>query len=179
MDTLTNSDLWGVLPAEVRVRACQSFWRSPYISEQVRANVLSGLAKSLHFREKSLKALPDAQKANWLLRQSSQPDFRRFHGDLVGALLLTEHAKMIEQFLDVQGVPHRGCFLEGDTVPSADSLCKGIRAIRQAWGDWSTCLYLGFTLAQGEDTHWAALPAAIATEGLNIRQTLLVPVTPV
>ncbi len=180
MDTLTNSELWGALPAEERLRACLAIWRSKDVSGPVRADILLALAKALHFREKSLKAQPDTKKAHWLLAQSGQPDFRRFHGDLVGALLLTEHAEMIEAFLEVQGIPHRGCFLEeaGDKLPTAESLCQGIRNIRQTWGDWSTCLYLGFTLAQGEDPHWSALPAAIAAEGLNIRQTLQAPVTP-
>lgn len=178
MDTLTYSELWVSIPAEARLRACLAFWQSAEVSERARADVLPMLAKSLRFREKFLKTQSAAKRAEWLLRQSSHPDFRRFHGELLGALLVTEHANMIEEFLDVQGIPRRGCFLEGETTPSAESLCKGIRAIRKTCGDWSTSLYLGFTLAQGEDPQWAALPAAIATEGLDIRQTLLAPIPP-
>jgi hypothetical protein len=174
MDPLTYTELWQGLAPDVRARACVAFWRADdELSQLARPTVLSALAKAMNFREKFMKMQTDAKKGDLLMRRASLPDFRRFHGDLLRVLLLTEHSKVIEQFLDVQGIPRQGCFLEGDEPPSVKSLRKGIKAIRAAWGDWSTCFYLGFLLAQGEADYWAALPDAIAAEGLDIRGTVL------
>lgn len=172
MDTLTYSELWSVLPPPARARACLAFWQAPDIAEQARATVLTALAGSLRFREKFLKTQSPAKKADWLLNRINQPEFRRFQGDLLTVLLLADHGPLIEQFLDVQKIPHQGSFLDGGTPPTAASLCKGIRAIRKTWGDWNTALYLGFIQTQGDDEFWAALPEALTKEGFGIRQAL-------
>ncbi|MCE9615559.1 MAG: hypothetical protein K8T26_14915 [Lentisphaerae bacterium] len=173
METLTYSDLWQVVPLEARARACTAFWRADdELSQQIRPAVLAKLAVSMNFREKFLKAQPDAKKGGLLLSRLNQPAFRAFHGDLVRVLLLTEHSKLIEQFLDVQEIPRRGCFLEGETPPSSESFRKGIQSIRASFGDWNTALYLAFILAQGEDEFWASLPTALAAEGLKVRDVL-------
>ncbi|MBM4154562.1 MAG: hypothetical protein FJ221_05980 [Lentisphaerae bacterium] len=80
---------------------------------------------------------------------------------------------MIERFLDVQGIPHTGCMLEGEpAAPDAGSLAKGIAAIREQWGDRNSAIYLAFLLAEGVTEPWTALPAALEASGLRPAEAL-------
>ncbi len=175
METLSHDELWAALTPEERAGACTALWRArDEVTQQSRSIMLATLAASLRFREKFLKAQPDEKKTELLLHRLKQPDFRRFHGDLLRVFLLGLHGKMIEQFLDVQGIPHEGGILTSEDAPTAKSFRKGIRAIRESSGDRMASLYLGFILAEGDDGYWAALPAAVAEEGLNIREAIRV-----
>lgn len=173
MDTLSHSQLWAVLGPEARAEACAALWSADdALTQQVRVFVLATLATSLRFREKFLKAQPDAKKTSLLLARMHQPDLRPFQGDLLRTYLLSRHGKMIEQFLDVQGIPHEGGVLDEAEPPTVKSLRKGIKAIRAACGDRSVSLYLAFILADGGDELWAALPEAIAAEELDVHKAL-------
>ena len=173
---LTYTDVWRSLTPAERGRACGAFLSSTdELSKQVRPAVLTALAGALRFREKFLKTQPDAKKAEWLASRSNHPDLRRHHDSLLRAWLLTEQGGMIEHFLEVQGIPHAGCMLDGEPPPpSAESLQKGIAAIREKSGDRCCALYLAFLLAEGDTGFWGALPAAVEAAGLRLQEAMAV-----
>ena len=126
------------------------------------------MGKALHFREKFLRAQTADKLTGWLLLRAGQPEFRKFHGDLLRAWLLARHAAMIENFLDGQGISHEGAFLKGAPPPPEEAaLRKGIRMLCEQSTMRTACLYLGFTLASDENGFWAALPTAISAESLT------------
>lgn len=174
---LTYLEIWRSLTAAERARACAAFLgASDEISRQVRPAVLLALATAMHFREKFLKQQPAAKQAEWLAARAVGPAFRAHHDGFLRAWLLQEHAAMIERFLDVQGIPHSGCMLEGDPADlGADSLAKGIAAIREQWGDRRSAIYLAFLLAEGAPEPWTALPAALDASGLRPAEALAAP----
>ncbi len=171
---LTYLEIWRSLTAAERTQACAAFLNaSDEMSRQVRPAVLLALAKALRFREKFLKTQPAAKQAEWLSARAGAPDFRAYHDGFLRAWLVQDHAAMIERFLDVQGIPHAGCMLEGEPAAlGADSLTKGIAAIREQWGDRCSALYLAFLLAEGAPEPWTALPAALESSGLRLAEAL-------
>jgi hypothetical protein len=173
---LTYLEIWRSLTAAERAQACAAFLSATdEMSRQVRPAVLLALAKALRFREKFLKTQPVAKQAEWLAARAGGPAFRAHHDGFLRAWLVQEHAAMIERFLDVQGIPHTGCMLEGEpATPDADSLAKGIAAIREPWGDRCSALYLAFLLAEGAAEPWTALPAALEASGLRLAEALAV-----
>ena len=170
MTTITYTELWKTLTPEERRQACADIWTaSDETSRQERPAILAALGNALHFRTKFLFAQADDKLAGWLLLRAGQPEFRRFHGDLLRAWLLARHAAMIADFLEVQGISHEGAFLKGDPpAPAEADLRKGIRALRGQNALHAACLYLGFTLASDESGFWSALPAAMSAEALDL-----------
>ena len=174
---LSYLDLWRSLTAAERVQACAAFLQAEdEITRQVRPAVRTALAGALRFREKFLKTQPAAKQAEWLAARAGGPDFRVYLDGFLRAWLVRDHAAMIERFLEVQGLPHTGCMLDGDPpAPDAASLEKGIAAIRQQWGDRPSALYLAFILAEGAAEPWTALPAALEAAGLRPAEVLALP----
>mgnify|MGYP000936444249 CR=1 FL=1 len=171
---LTYLEIWRSLTAAERTQACAAFLRAnDEMSRQVRPAALLALATALHFREKFLRTQPAAKQAEWLAARAGGPAFRTYHDGVLRSWLVQDHAAMIERFLDVQGIPHTGCMLEGEpAAPDAGSLIKGIAAIREQWGDRCSALYLAFLLAEGATEPWAALPAALEASGLRPAEAL-------
>jgi len=170
MTPLTYTELWKALTPAERREACEDIWTaSDETSRHERPAILAALGKALHFREKFLRAQAADKLSGWLLLRAGQPEFRKFHGDLLRAWLLARHTAMIENFLDVQGIPHDGAFLKGAPPPPEEAvLRKGIRILCEQNSMHAACLYLGFTLASDENGFWAALPAALGAESLDL-----------
>ena len=170
MTPLTYTELWKALTPEERREACADIWTaSDDASLHERPAILAALGSALRFREKFLRAQADEKLTGWLLLRAGQSEFRRFHVDLLRAWLLARHAAMIETFLDVQGISHEGAFLKDNPPPPDEAaLRKGIRILCERSAMRTACLYLGFALASDDSGFWAALPAAIGAESLDL-----------
>ena len=170
MTTPTYTELWKALTPEERREACADIWTaSDETSRHERPAILAALGNALHFREKFLRVQSEDKWAGWLLLRAGQPEFRKFHGDLLRAWLLARHTALIENFLDVQGISHEGAFLKGTPPPPEEAaLRKGVRILCEQSTMHTACLYLGFTLASDESGFWTALPAAISAESLDL-----------
>lgn len=170
MTPFTCTELWKALTPEERREACTDIWTAPdETSRHQRPAILAALGNVLHFRTKFLQAQADDKLTGWLLLRAGQPEFRKFHGDLLRAWLLARHTAMIERFLDVQGISHEGAFLKGDPPPPEEAaLRKGIRILLEQCTMHTVCLYLGFILASDDNGFWAALPAAMSADSLDL-----------
>ncbi len=164
------SELWKAMTPEERREACGDIWTaSDEISRHERPAMLAALCNAMHFREKFLKAQTADKLAGWLLLRAGQPEFRKFQGDLLRAWLLARHGAAIENFLEAQGIAHEGAFLKEDPPPpEAAALRKGLRVLCEKCTMHAACLYLGFTLASDDSGFWAALPAAMSAESLDL-----------
>ena len=170
MTPLTFTELWKALTPGERREACADIWTaSDETSRHERPAILAALGNALHFREKFLRAQAADKLTGWLLLRAGQPEFLKFHGDLLRAWLLARHAVMIEKFLEVQGISHEGAFLKGaPPPPEEEALLKGIRMLCEQNTPHTACLYLGFILGSDENGFWAALPAAMSAESLDL-----------
>jgi len=170
MSSLTCTELWKAMTMDERREACTDIWTaSDEASQHERPAIFAALSSAMRFRGKFLQAQATDQKAGWLLLRAGQPEFRKFHGDLLRAWLLARHTSKIEKFLEVLEIPHEGAFLKGTPPPPEEAtLRKGLRVLCDQSSTHAACLYLGFTLASDDNGFWAALPAAMSAESLDL-----------
>ena len=169
------AELWKAMTPEDRREACGDILTaSDETSQHERPDMLAALCKALHFREKFLKSQTADKVAGWLLLRAGQPELRKFQGDLLRAWLLARHGAAIEHFLEAQGIAHDGAFLKDAPPPPEEvALRKGIRVLYEHCTMHAACLYLGFTLASDDGGFWAALPAAMSAESLDLAAGLV------
>lgn len=103
---------------EERTAILTSFWRSA--DDHARHGALALLAKSMNFREQSLRKAPRERKVELLASRLGSPDF----DDTFEVALMTHHTEsereMMAAFLDRWGVPHEGGLIEADQYEPPD-----------------------------------------------------------
>jgi hypothetical protein len=152
------SQLWKSLTPEQRVVAAQAFWKedeeSGVTAEQVEAVVL--LAKRLHFRPKSMQALPVERRVRLLAQVPDVPDA------IAARALIGYHFEaqrpLMSAFLDALGITHDNGLITQDEVtpPPADRLAEAVRAIRVTFPAGDVDLYVR-TLSSLDGETWGAV----------------------
>jgi hypothetical protein len=108
-----------------RRRICTAFWRDG--DDASKAVAIVQLARALHFRDETIRKMPNEKKAELLAGRAGAAEFEQ---TLENALMLYhthEQRTMLAAFLDEWHVPHVNGSIESDdyTPPSAG-------AVRQA-----------------------------------------------
>lgn len=143
----------------LRNRILVTFWKSAEPATKMLAS--AQLAKSLHFREETLKKMPVEKRADLLASRIGIPEFEQF---FEAALLQyhTQHAAgMMAAFLDRWGVPHTNGSIEADeyTVPTSDQIRAAASELSDQYGRREIALYLASAgLLMGEEWREAAWP---------------------
>lgn len=169
MSELSMKRLWEALTPEEKLEACQTVWTSKNVPGGIASEITVELARLMRFRPMQLLKQPPEILARWLASRVQNPGFRPHLRGLIMAWLVGPRKKVLETFLDAMAVPHTDGFLaEEATPPTSESFAKGVRTLRQEHGDRVAAIYLGFLLSDTGDAFWAALPAALASEGFDL-----------
>lgn len=108
-----------------------AFWKHADVHH--RTIVQMQLAKSLHFRDETIRKMPPEKKADLLASRIGVPEFDQY----LEMALMTYHThhrnEMMAAFLDRWGVPHENGSIEADDykVPAADDVRAAVRELTQ------------------------------------------------
>ena len=168
MSDLSVKRLWDALTPEEKLEACQTVWASKNVPGNIASEITAELARLMRFRPMQLLKQPPDVLGRWLFSRVQNPGFRAHLRGLLMAWLVGPRKKVLETFLNAMAVPHTDGFLsEEATPPTTETFAKGVRSLRQEHGDRVAAIYLGFLLSDSGDGFWAALPAALASEGFD------------
>ncbi len=173
MSHLTLQLLWTALTSVEKDEACLAFWEAKdTIIKQSHIPILQKLSTQLRFRLVFLQKKKPQERSVFLRRFIDKPDFHKFHDDILRAWLLARKGALLARFLDAQSMKHTDGLIDDAVPPPAvDSLRGGIKTILGEFPSKDIALYLGYLLLFGGD-YWAALPEAVAAEGLDLGMLL-------
>jgi len=150
--------IWKALPVEARVPLAEAFWRddqSQDIGAQ-HAEAVVTLARRLHFRPRSLQALPIERRAKQLAQLDDVSDA------IATRALIAFHFSMrrplMGAFLDALGIAHDQGLIAVDQMPPPDParLREAARALKGSFPDEDVALYLRTLSALDAET-WGQL----------------------
>jgi len=155
-----------IADADLRRDVLSSFWRHGDL--QSRAMAIAQLAKSLHFREETIRKMPPPKKADLLATRLTAPEFEQ----LLEMALMQYHThdknEMLAAFLDHWHVPHENGSIESDDykVPDDAAVREAVAALPQ-FPKRDVALYLASAglLMAGEwrDATWPVVDELVAS----------------
>ena len=115
--------------ADRRRRICAAFWRDG--DDGSKAVAIVQLARALHFRDETIRKMPNEKKAELLAGRAGAAEFEQ---TLENALMLYhthDQRPMLAAFLDQWHVPHVNGSIESDdyTPPSAGAVRDAVKAL--------------------------------------------------
>jgi hypothetical protein len=152
---LTLARVWREMTGTQRTAVSEAFWQDDdSMSQQVE--VITHLARTLHFRPQSVLGLPIERKVKQMSQQSKLPD--AVIGRALVAYHLAECRPMLTAFLDELGITHEDGLIADsvDQVPGVDRLQAAATALAAKFPVESVQLYLR-TLAVQDPETWGAL----------------------
>jgi hypothetical protein len=147
--------------AERRRRIGAAFWKHADASSKAMAVVQ--LAKSLHFRDETIRKMPAEKKGELLASRAALPELEQ---TLEAALMhyhTHEQNEMLGAFLDAWKIPHVNGSIEVDeyTPPTAEQVREAVDALRGRFDPRDVAIYLAsLGLLMGEPWDGAAWPVA-------------------
>ena len=128
--------------ADRRVEILAAFWK--FAEPHAKIAVQVQLAKSLNFREETIRRMPPQKKAELLASRAALPELEPY---LEMALMLhhtREKNAMMAAFLDRWNVPHQNGSIESEdyTPPTADAVREAVRALEGEYDRAGIRLYL-------------------------------------
>jgi hypothetical protein len=119
-----------IADADLRHKVLRAFWR--YGDATAKAVAIVQLAKSLHFRDETIRKMTADKKTELLASRVAAPEFEP---TLDTALMLyhTHEANdMLAAFLDRWGVPHVKGSIESDDykTPTADAVRSAVKELQ-------------------------------------------------
>jgi hypothetical protein len=117
--------------ADRRRAILATFWKTADL--QHRMIVQMQLAKSLHFREETIRKMPPEKKADLLASRIGVPEFDQYLEMALMTYHTTAKNEMLGAFLDRWNVPHENGSIESDDykVPSADDVRAAANELTQ------------------------------------------------
>jgi hypothetical protein len=114
---------------ERRRRILSAFWR--YAEPHARLLTAAQLAKLMHFRDETIRKMPNEKKADLL---AARIGLKEFDEPLAMALMhyhTHDTAEMLAAFLDHWKVPHENGSIESDdyTPPTADQVREAVSTL--------------------------------------------------
>lgn len=173
MIAITTRELWAALTPAEKDDACMALWTgTDTFSRDAQPKVLRELAAALKFREAFLKRVKPEEKVRHLRRLVDTPSLRHLCDDVFRSWLVVRKTPMLVCFVEAQGMAHENGIID-DTAkpPDADSLRKGVRAVRDQFPPRDVALYMGVMLAAGGD-FWQGLSEAVEAEIPGFRESL-------
>lgn len=108
-----------------------AFWK--HADAHQKTIVQMQLAKSLHFRDETIRKMPPEKKADLLASRIGVPEFDQYLEMALMQYHTTQKNQMMAAFLDRWGVPHANGSIEADDykVPTADEVRAAVSELRQ------------------------------------------------
>ena len=147
--------LWKSLTPDIRLAVADALWRDDQGTEQqVEALVL--LSRRLHYRPKSLQALPVERRAKMLAQAPDVTEAIAMRSLM--AYHFSARRPLMAAFLDALGIAHEDGLITNENVPVPDKgrLADAVRAIRAAFPAADVDLYLNTLVAIDPDT-WGGI----------------------
>jgi hypothetical protein len=118
------------------------FWK--HADTHHRLVVQSHLAKSMNFREETIRKMPPEKKADLLASRMAIPEFEQFLEMALMHYHTHEKATMMAAFLDRWNVPHENGSIETDdyTPPTADQVREAVKALEGEYDRNDIRIYL-------------------------------------
>jgi hypothetical protein len=118
------------------------FWK--HADTQHRLVVQSHLAKSMNFREETIRKMSPEKKADLFASRIGVPEFEQFLEMALMHYHTHEKAGMMAAFLDRWNVPHENGSIETDdyTPPNADAVREAVKALESDYDRADIRLYL-------------------------------------
>src|SRR5947209_4761780 len=145
--------------ADRRRRIAAAFWKHADASSKAMATVQ--LAKSLHFRDETIRKLPAEKKSELLASRAALPELE----PTIEAALMHYHTheqnEMLGAFLDACGIPHVNGSIEVDeyTPPAEAQVREAVAALRDRFDVRDVAIYLAsLGVLMGEPWDRAAWP---------------------
>ena len=106
-----------------------TFWKQA--DAHHRTIVQMQLAKSLHFREETIRKMPVEKKADLLASRIGVPEFDQYLEMALMQYHTSQQKEMMGAFLDRWNVPHENGSIESDDykVPSADDVRAAVKEL--------------------------------------------------
>lgn len=117
--------------APLRRKILSAFWR--YAEPHARLLAAAQLAKTMHFREETIRKMPLEKKADLLAGRIGAAEF----GEAFAIALMQYHThnqnEMLAAFLDAWNIPHENGSIEVDdyTAPSSDAVRDAVSKLDQ------------------------------------------------
>ena len=117
--------------ADRRRAILTTFWKTA--DTQHKMIVQMQLAKSLHFREETIRKMPPEKKGELLASRIGVPEFDQYLEMALMAYHTTQKSEMLGAFLDRWNVPHENGSIEADDykVPSTDEVRAATKELTQ------------------------------------------------
>lgn len=117
--------------ADRRRAILTTFWKTADL--QQRTIVQLQLAKSLKFRDETVRKMPPEKKADLLASRIGVPEFDQYLEMALMTYHTTEKSDMLAAFLDRWNVPHENGSIESDDyqVPSPDEVRAAAKELTQ------------------------------------------------
>jgi hypothetical protein len=149
-----------------RRRIAAAFWK--HADTGSKAMAIVQLAKSLHFRDETIRKMPAEKKADLLASRATLPEFEQ---TLEAALMhyhTHEQTEMLGAFLDAWNIPHVNGSIETDdyTPPAEAQVRDAARALAERFEARDVAIYLAsLGLLMGEPWQSATWPVAGEVKG--------------
>jgi hypothetical protein len=142
--------------AELRRRIVATFWKKG--ESHAKAVALVHMAKTMHFREETLRKAPAEKKADWLLSRLSAPELAEAFEMSLMLHHTAEKAELMGAFLDRWNIPHDNGTIESDDykAPTREQVESAVAELEPKFGARDIALYLataGLLMGAGE-TGW-------------------------
>jgi len=155
-----------IADADLRRDVLSTFWR--HGDAPTRSMAIAQLAKSLHFREETIRKMPPAKKADLLATRLTAPEFEQVLEMALMQYHTHEKNDMLAAFLDHWHVPHENGSIESDeyATPNADQVREAVAALPQ-FPKRNVAVYLASAglLMAGEwrDATWPVVDELVAS----------------
>ena len=151
--------LFDLCDPELRIKVLSTFWKKA--EEPARHAAVMRLAKTLHFREQTLRKTTAEKKAEWLASRLHIPEL----GECADMALMLYHTHdrrdLLAAFLDAWEIPHQDGSIEDDNykVPTEDQVRVAATSLTERFGRESVRLYLASAgLLMGDEWQKATWP---------------------
>ncbi|HUJ14278.1 MAG TPA: hypothetical protein VL284_10865 [Thermoanaerobaculia bacterium] len=118
-----------VADADLRQRVLRAFWR--YADAPTKAVATAQLARTLHFRDETIRKMPADKKSELLASRTASPEFEQTLETALMQYHTHEANEMMAAFLDRWGVPHVNGSIESDDykVPTVDAVRSAVKEL--------------------------------------------------
>jgi hypothetical protein len=125
-----------------RQRILRAFWR--YADAPTKAIATALLAKSLHFRDETIRKMPAEKKSELLASRIGTPDFEQTFETALMQYHTHEVNAMLAAFLDRWGIPHVNGSIEVDdySPPTIDAVRAAARELEAQFDRRDIAIYL-------------------------------------
>ena len=119
-----------------------SYWR--HADATSKAVVTAQLARSLHFREETLRKMPLDKRTDLLASRLGAPEFDQYFEAALMHYLTHERSEMLGAFLDLWNIPHKNGSIESDDykAPVAGQVRDAVHQLESHYDKTDMAIYL-------------------------------------